>query len=166
MESRIIHHDGKPYVRVNVHMLPTKGKSEIFKTDNKGLFGFNIKGAIPKDIEGGITPQQLYFTTDEIPSLNDFFMRNNEVYQVTAIGGYNKDLDKKIIATTNTYIQHRCVSLPQPPQNFIKAYCKQGGIDEVDVEYVFGYCKNQDANKKVYVPKICPTNNTMKIKQL
>ena len=54
--------------------------------------------------------------------------------------------------------------LPQPSQAFIKAYCEQGGIDEVDVEYERVSAFEQrglPSRLKINILKVDPVHNTI-----
>ena len=66
---------------------------------------------------------------------------------------------KKIIATTDQSLKLDCYqlpdfttqcSLPKPSNEFIKEFCKKGGIDEVMVEYeeILPFNENLDINQK------------------
>ena len=83
-------------------------------------------------VELGSQAYHLYFTTDEEIKEGDWMMNLNgdAIYQHFGNGGDFEQWNK-IIATTDPELE-----LPQPSQAFIKAYCEQGGFDEVDVEYV------------------------------
>ena len=130
--------------KVQVHMLPTNGK-------DIAMLSKRVKDGMLQSANGteGVAncntmwqPQHLYFTDDSEIKEGDWFYDEdiNEVRNDDYIGGINI---YKIIASTdpkletsdevfhNTYKQ----KLPQPSQAFIKAYCEQGGIDWVDVEY-------------------------------
>lgn len=118
-----------------------------------------------RDSYDAFEPQHLYFTTDEKIKEGDWvYSVHGFVVQVDRIsGGYlyhkkggNNYLNcyKKIIATTDTSLgitDHRVspvpnfINLPKPPKAFIEKYCKEGGIEHVDIEYInngdidFGY---------------------------
>ena len=118
--------------RTKVVMLPTEEDEQlrysIYKHSENGRIemGF-LNSRSTKDV-----PQHLYFTTDEEIKEGDWMMNLNgdTIYQHFGNGGDFEQWNK-IIATTDPELE-----LPQPSQAFIKAYCEQGGIDEVDVEYV------------------------------
>ena len=139
--------------RVQVHMLPTNGK-------DIAMLSKRVKDGMLQSANGteGVAncntmwqPQHLYFTTDEEIKEGDWMMNLNgdKIYQHFGNGGDFEQWNK-IIATTDPkltvhwegheYGTAREISaevyLPQPSQAFIKAYCEQGGFDEVDVEYV------------------------------
>ena len=102
--------------------------------------------------------QHLYFTTDEEIKEGDWCLKpvykggikiGYGILQVDSsyLGGYGYDWEDhhKIIATTDPKLTNvrqlkdgsgRIKSdIAQPSQAFIKAYCEQGGFDEVDIEY-------------------------------
>ena len=120
--------------RTQVHMLPTNGK-------DIAMLSKRVKDGMLQSANGteGVAncntmwqPQHLYFTTDEEIKEGDWMMNLNgdTIYQHFGNGGDFEQWNK-IIATTDPELE-----LPQPSQAFIKAYCEQGGFDEVDVEYV------------------------------
>ena len=120
--------------KTQVHMLPTNGK-------DISMLSKRVKDGMLQSANGteGVAncntmwqPQHLYFTTDEEIKEGDWMMNLNgdTIYQHFGNGGDFEQWNK-IIATTDPELE-----LPQPSQAFIKAYCNQGGIDEVDVEYV------------------------------
>ena len=114
--------------RAKVHMLPTE-QSLMCKTNGK-LYFYPQENWFTRSTD--TDPQHLYFTTDEEIKEGDWMMNLNgdTIYQHFGNGGDFEQWNK-IIATTDPELE-----LPQPSQAFIKAYCEQGGIDEVDVEYV------------------------------
>ena len=114
--------------RAKVHMLPTE-QSLMCKTNGK-LYFYPQENWFTRSTD--TDPQHLYFTTDEEIKEGDLMMNLNgdAIYQHFGNGGDFEQWNK-IIATTDPELE-----LPQPSQAFIKAYCEQGGIDEVDVEYV------------------------------
>jgi hypothetical protein len=139
-------------IKAKVHRLPTENETSIVlfpHHDINQLQCYKTKGIADKGVG-----QHLYFTTDE-EIKGDWYLdiENKRVYQCefskekTSI---NRDFNcfRKIIATTDPELYTEIdngfekstkrvkTHLPQPTQAFIKAYCKQGGIDEVDVEYV------------------------------
>ena len=114
-------------------MLPTNGK-------DIAMLSKRVKDGMLQSANGteGVAncntmwqPQHLYFTTDEEIKEGDWMMNLNgdKIYQHFGNGGDFEQWNK-IIATTDPELE-----LPQPSQAFIKAYCEQGGFDEVDVEY-------------------------------
>lgn len=140
--------------RTKVHRLPTEDASHISQNALGAIF-FN---RIPKEKQGVFTPQHLYFTTDEEIKEGDWYLDTYTANEITGMrsifikigelvirqcSNSLPFIGKKIIASTNhklciecTYKKDdKCKSLPQPSEAFIKAYCEQGGIDEVDVEY-------------------------------
>mgnify|MGYP003675942559 FL=1 len=114
--------------RTQVHMLPTE-QSLMCKTNDK-LYFYPQENWFTRSTD--TDPQHLYFTTDEEIKEGDWMMNLNgdTIYQHFGNGGDFEQWNK-IIATTDPELE-----LPQPSQAFIKAYCNQGGFDEVDVEYV------------------------------
>ena len=144
--------------RVQVHMLPTKDKSHIGFLDNgKSRILYYQKEALA--FREGWYPQHLYFTTDEEIKEGDWFINTNfqKIYQANSENSKNiiefgpHPEIRKIIASTDPKLtvkydngvrdfgwETKSISykkLAQPSQAFIKAYCEQGGIEYVDVEY-------------------------------
>jgi len=82
---------------------------------------------------------------------------------------------RKIIATTDPKLlkpqikqvnwmgSERVVSLPQPSQALIKAYCEQGGFDEVDVEYynMWKFDKKLQKSVDIYWPFVSAVDGTI-----
>jgi len=129
--------------RVQVHMLPTEDASCIafhkLKEEEPGLF-YSTKPSIEKAFDN----QHLYFTTDEEIKKGDWYLLGNTPRQSTGDLGKPDTKWLKIIASTDPKLTRPGkfhitkkfeYKLPQPSQAFVKAYCEQGGIDEVDVEY-------------------------------
>ncbi len=120
-------------------MSPTEDKSILYKrndTNEPHLGEFIIND--PDDKLR--TNQHLYFTSgEEIKEGGK--MLTHEGVETAEYDGYSFDNGDefclKIIASTDPKL-----NLPQPTQAFIKAYCEQGGIDEVDVEYeeFYAFC--------------------------
>ena len=134
--------------RCQVHMLPTEDKviegSLISRTFDDKLAIANCLTVDDKDAKrDGHINNYLYFTTDEEIKEGDWFiwLKYNIVERATKKDN-NKEC-RKIISSTDPKLciectykgDDKCKSLPQPSQAFIKAYCEQGGFDEVDVEY-------------------------------
>ena len=138
---------------VLVHMLPTMDKSHIGFLDNgKSRILYYQKEALA--FREGWYPQHLYFTTDEEIKEGDWYLgylsRGWQLFQKTS-ATFKHKIARKIIASTDPKLtvkydngvrdfgwETKSISykkLAQPSQAFIKAYCEQGGIDEVDVEY-------------------------------
>ncbi len=137
--------------RVQVHMLPTEDKSQIWGW-RLGLAFMKNPSKPVKGAEG--LPYHLYFTTDEEIKEGDWYLDvlKTGFPTVHKCGNSLPFTAPKIIATTDPKLlprkeyegldetaqnQYRIIKgLPQPSQATIKAYCEQGGFDEVDVEYI------------------------------
>ena len=129
--------------RVQVHRLPTKDKSQIWGW-RLGLAFMKTPSKPVKGAEG--LPYHLYFTTDEEIKEGDWYLDvlKTGFPTVHKCGNSLPFTAPKIIATTDPELigdkggmfKTLTQELPQPSQAFIKAYCEQGGFDEVDVEYV------------------------------
>ena len=72
------------------------------------------------------------------------------------------------IETDITDITPKCQTqttlLPQPSQALIKAYCEQGGFDEVDVEYteiMFPLKERIGIKEREFILKLDPIHNTI-----
>ena len=159
--------------RTQVHRLPTE-ESHIVKDighgDLKLIYFSDIKST-----KGWYECQHLYFTTDEEIKEGDWVVQQFEkqdadVCQITN-GEYEiaPDIQRKIIASTDpelVFIEDYGYAkagfpLPQPSQAFVKAYCEQGGIDEVDVEYELIW-EETGWNKMVgKILKVDPIHNTI-----
>ena len=158
--------------RAQVHMLPTEEPSLLaINNGNIRYANFNLSPGAT------LLYQHLYFTTDEEIKEGDWVVQQFEkqdadVCQITN-GEYEiaPDIQRKIIASNdpkletsdevfhNTYKQ----KLPQPSQALIKAYCEQGGIDWVDVEYeVKGTIGKKLGDNALYHGlKVDPVHNTI-----
>jgi hypothetical protein len=147
--------------RAKVIMLPTDKASNIWVTPN--CIQFN------KEPVDAVTNHHLYFIpTDEEIKKNPNLFKIKEgdwcIYQGKAkqalgevIVKFANNYDaKKIIATTDPeLIEINCTTcanmgcdkcqdkylLHQPSKAFIEKFCKVGGIDEVDVEYIRVSCR-------------------------
>jgi hypothetical protein len=125
----------------------------------------------------------LYFVTDDEMKEGDWVLFGDVVMVATSFGdrvicdeegnSFMKHDCKKIIATTdpellNWQCHHKCIGtqlsegicqcykkrIAQPSKAFIEKYCKEGGIDKVEVEYqVFPY-KTGDIVSKTYRLKV------------
>ena len=177
--------------RTQVHMLPTdktgnscQPLSAYSKPVTRGGL-ISASGMEAKRlVELGSQAYHLYFTTDEEIKVGDWCLKPVYIEGVKVgygilqadssyFGGYGYDWEDhhKIIASTdpkletsdevfhNTYKQ----KLPQPSQAFIKAYCNQGGFDEVDVEYeVKGTIGKKLGDNALYHGlKVDPIHNTI-----
>jgi hypothetical protein len=71
---------------------------------------------------------------------------------------FNNTFIKEIQGVEMEGTHHK--SLPQPSQAFIEAYCEQGGIDEVDVEYEI---VNEESTHK-FQPGATIINHYLKLK--
>ena len=144
--------------RVQVHMLPTEDKSDIQRSKTTNKFFYKISNTFEK------VYQHLYFTTDEKIKESDWFINTNfqKIYQGNSENsksiiefGPHPEI-RKIIATTDPELE-----LPQPSQALIKAYCEQGGIDEVDVEYWIVEKEYSITKKREIEIKVDPIHNTI-----
>ena len=117
--------------------------------------------------ENNRSSHHLYIVTDDEIKEGDWALSMEEVtkdnpikgvypYKVTDIEQVHWD-DKKIIATTDSELSRNLqlhTYIPKPSKAFIEKYCKEGGIDEVEVEYqVFPY-KTGDIVSKTYRLKV------------
>ena len=137
--------------RHQVHMLPTEEKTDIIFVTRGSM---NELRYVPTLLKEGLTlldkefkPQHLYFTTDEEIKEGDKIFWEGKIYDYREFMSMKTHVYTnygKIIATTDPELYlleidevgiESKFSLPQPSQALIKAYCEQGGFDEVDVEY-------------------------------
>ena len=160
-------------------MLPTEDKQHAIIKKNTGIL---LKQTINLEYSG--IKHQLYFTTDEEINLGDKVLNTvtGEIYsaELDDIDDFREndpefgytDFNKKIIATTDPKIyitigEHYNAynkELPQIPQDFIKAYCEQGGIDEVDVEYEYHKVwdkRTEELLEKYLLLKVDTKDNTI-----
>ncbi len=166
--------------RAKVHMLPTNGK-------DISMLSKRVKDGMLQSANGteGVAncntmwqPQHLYFTTDEEIKEGDWTIsKNNELSQAFGyLGRCKEEGYRKIIATTNSNIKmftgienlDTAPSYPQPSQATIKAYCEQGGFDEVDVEYEINPILDLEildgktrVKETIFIPKVDPEHNTI-----
>lgn len=167
------------YEKSKVVMLPTEKASEltIFKS-KYGLFRGSLIDI--KDFNRGdksFQPQHLYFLSDEEIKEGDWVLVGKTVMQASE--PYRLEEVKKIIATTDSsltvdyydaaYNELNKQSLPRPSNEFLKKYCKLGGIDEVLVAYInheeeTGEIAHSDAELEYYL-KVAP-DNTITIKPI
>jgi hypothetical protein len=149
-------------------MLPTEDKTGLFTRDNNLVYTgihlrrmFNEKG------------QLLYFTSSEEIKEGDWYLLGNTPRQSTGNLGKPDSKWLKIIATTDTELGYGdevggWYPLPQIPQSFIEEYCKQGGIDKVELEYEenvvdskFNVHSNENENIIKSELKLTPNNEVI-----
>jgi hypothetical protein len=146
----------KQLKRTQVHRLPSND-------ENISLLSKRIKDGVLQSAttSHGVAncnplwiPQHLYFTTDEeiekkFPQIvmEKLIDGTHSLFQIDNANDIDVKTQRKIIASTDPKLDSlkECpirggVSnvkyiFPKIPQDFIKDYCKQGGIDEVYVEY-------------------------------
>lgn len=168
---KIINHNGKPCVEGNVVMLPTEDNGSLSIRKSTGV----IK-TYTKQLSKSYQPQHLYITTDEEIKEGDWYLLGNTPRKSTGNLGKPDSKWLKIIATTDPKLvfnnkfereiqgvkmeasHHK--QLPQIPQSFIEEYCKAGGIDEVLVEYEYGFSLKLRAGGQshAYKLKLNPDN--------
>lgn len=140
--------------RAEVHRLPTEDVNPVsvpFLLSPHGNTHKHLAGGeFRRLVKSSYKPQHHYFTTNEEIKEGDCILskRDNRI-EISEISNNTHEILRerwwKIIATTDPKLTIEQslegikgkvpFSLPQPTEEFIKAYCEQGGIDEVDVEY-------------------------------
>lgn len=136
--------------RAKVIILPTKDKiPAIWLRDDDYL----INNETPMSKWWDAIGMHLYITTNDEIKEGDWFystFNDNQPKIQQRKGNYTTSFNEhKIIATTDgslriktggfpkiTNVPNIIKPLPQPSQVFIEKYCKVGGIDEVNVEYI------------------------------
>jgi hypothetical protein len=168
--------------RAKVYRLPTNEKSNLFISSRTKDLRTHFKGNSPNNVK---SYYHLYITSyDEIKEgdkpcwcYNSIKNTWNEdiIYYQGAMPMYHFKGFKKIIATTDTSLialygideegfGKMRNGLPQPSQTFIEKYCKLGGIDEVDVEYEYGYSlKMRRGNTEHFYKLKVDSHNTITI---
>jgi len=147
-------------------MLPTEDKTNICIAGDKLAYivksNYNLSH---------IKSQHLYIIADEEIKQGDWVYKKDVkgfVYKhkPTTNPWYNDEV--KIIATTNKKIKNQMLLdgfdkiYPQIPQLFLKLYCEQGGIDEVELEYSYTTHKEWRENGKNHHPlKLTPNNEVI-----
>jgi len=132
---------------IKVVMLSTEDLTPaLFLKDDDFLINNNLNMKKWWDV----TSQHLYLISNENIKKGDWCI--NEKYPDKPFKNINLEKGQgaiKIVATTDTKLKVKCkkstkiigqkiiVSLPQIPQSFLEEYCKQGGIDEVELEYEY-----------------------------
>lgn len=159
----------KKYEKCKVVMLPTEkaiGSSIGFNNSGQKLTYYPDKHVNILDV-----PQHLYFLSDEhitkCPVYSWFYNEKTKKVVQKLTNNYENHFEdhwyKKIIATTDSSL-----NLPRPSNEFIKAYCDKGGINEVLIEYV---CKTIPTpgrelhGTQIYVLKVAD-DNTITIKPI
>lgn len=131
------------FKRTKVVMLPTNEKASL-KLGQNGLLVYNTLG-----YDSHFTNQHLYFLSDDEIEKGDYFINRLDSQIRICIGReyFNKNKEKKIIATTDMSLKQEIFGLgetamcflPQPSEGFIKkfidAYNNGKPITEVIVEY-------------------------------
>jgi len=120
-----------------VIILPASGASNLRVNSSNNKINYYTLSE-HSDKYNIMKPQHLYFTSDEDIVIGDFFVNTKMkgIYKansenVKTISNYKVDHIKKIIATTDDYLD-----LPRIPESFIEEYVKSNGkIEVVDVEY-------------------------------
>lgn len=143
--------------KVKVVMLPTDEVSNIFYLKENSRYKNKIEYSEnnPKHwvTHLGWQYQHLYFLSDEEIKEGDWYYDSGDENFICKAFSNTKSLynRQKIIATTDESLYYEKESwfssskslsdnkvkiyLPRPSNEFLKAYCKAGGIDEVEVEY-------------------------------
>jgi len=159
--------------RTQVHMLPTEENSQIVlyahRTNPFLVYHYTPINSPLSDVN-----QHLYFTTDDEIKEGDWYIDKLKTTPPTIhkCGNSLPFTAPKIIATTDPKLELYTPGimglqgepLPQPSQDFIKAYCKQGGIDEVDVEYKYHKVWDQQTEElleKYLILKVDLIHNTI-----
>ena len=156
--------------RTQVHMLPTEENSQIVlyahRTNPFLVYHYTPINSPLSDVN-----QHLYFTTDEEIKEGDWYLDvlKTGFPTVHKCGNSLPFTAPKIIATTDPKLELYTPGimglqgepLPQPSQDFIKAYCKQGGIDKVDVEYWIVEKEYSITKKREIEIKVDPIHNTI-----
>ena len=146
-------------------MLPTEDKTQIHKDKRSHIDSIIFSKIQEIDSQKVLVPQHLYFTTDEKTQDGDWYIDEYEgkffLLQATPHDKY-----EKIIATTDPSLGFGdkfggWYPLPQPTQATIKAYCEQGGIDKVDVEYWIVEKEYSITKKREIEIKVDPIHNTI-----
>jgi len=162
--------------RCRVVMLPTDEKSYIHYCPFDSPASMYISNKPELSNPGDSAAVHLYITSDEEIKEGDYYihMQNGDGLRARKCIGGNLPMDsKKIIATTNLKLTTNISrplgvtrELPQPSQDFIKKYCKAGGIEYVDVEYISCFTGNHTLKDRksnsTLEPKI-DSNNTITI---
>jgi hypothetical protein len=144
----------KQLKRHQVHMLPTEENSQIVlyahKTSPFLVYHYTRINSPLSDVS-----QHLYFTNDEEIKEGDWVLwfwdgdqigvtepqqylggeqvLNNGHRKITASTDPKLNISRVVEKDKHTYLYKQYIA--KINQDFIKAYCEQGGIDEVDVEY-------------------------------
>lgn len=106
--------------KIEVVILPTEKASLILSNDgNELMYDSNTVhlGGYKKDCV--FTPQHLYFISDEISKVGDWYYdsHNNIILKATTQSDHNIYQYKKVIASTD-----KSLGLPEPPLAFIHKY--------------------------------------------
>lgn len=158
-----------------VHRLPTEDTTDIQRSKTTNKFFYKINNTFEK------VYQHLYFTNDEEIKEGDWFLdstmtpKNNlDDLEYELIGKITFSTDPKLrvsedykLVRDSDHMSKISKPLPQPSQDFIKGYCEQGGIDEVDVEYEPHHNGNfvddgkTHATSVIWKPKLNPDNTVI-----
>lgn len=133
-------------VLAKVVMLATEKATDhcITKSMTSGKLFYNSTekfARLHSTTEGAII-HHLFFTTDEeikdgdwafcydVHNSNPLHLKKQYINPVRKHTGGNCSACKKIVSSTDDSL-----GLPRPSNEFLKAYCEQGGIDEVFIQY-------------------------------
>jgi hypothetical protein len=135
-------------------MLPTEDETNICIGGDKLVYIAKSSYSLSH-----IKSQHLYIVSDEELKDGDWFYStlNDHQKKIQQRRGDWRTCfnEHKIVATTNTKltlfddneigenIESKIIYIPRIPQSFLKLYCEQGGIDEVDLERENGYVNNR-----------------------
>lgn len=137
------------YVKSKIVMLPTEKASKIVLRANElNYYEHDVQARMKF---GGVN-QYLYFLSDEEIKEDDWYLiTGKSFYRLMQnldgkMGSIIRDDEsmrrraKKIIATTDKSLRnYRGWTLARPSNEFLKKYCKLGGIKEVLVEYEYNH---------------------------
>lgn len=155
--------------KYKVVMLPTDEVSKILIEDR--VLKSNPSGI---EVGGNVKYQHIYILSDEDIKEGDWYINfeTEDFYQCI-----NEDfitcpsyIFRKIIASSN-----ESLGLPRPSNEFLKIYCKAGGINEIEVECIeYGItcdyedehglgtcnkvCQGMCSHRELYKLKIAPDN--------
>ena len=134
--------------RSKVVMIPTNGR-DIAMLSKRTKDGMLQSATGRQGVANNNTmwqPQHLYLTTDEDPKEGDWVYSDEREYGIFKWDEKCPLVVRKIISSTDPKLYTPLgpddvnifdIPFPHPSQSFIEKYCKLGGIDEVDVEYVY-----------------------------
>lgn len=161
------------FKRAKVILLPTEKRTKLFLDNFNKILKY-------KEESYYHTGQHLYILSDEEIKESDYyyFSKTNSIHKhlgIKPLSGYDSELCKKIIATTDKLNIHPNIAdsyrssncLPQPSQQFIQKYIESYNKGEIITDVLVEYEQPFPNNPSIFdTLKVNSKDNTITIKKL